>query len=149
MPVFSDAVGAGGPLVRVEVGVSERHRQQLFTAYRPVPQPVGLNALLDTGAGISCVDPWLIGRLQLQPKGGFRVVNAPGLGGLTFPRTYEVSLAVLHPAGDPADRLVITDLDVADVTLGIMGIDLLLGRDVLALCDFNYLGRAGTFTLTY
>jgi hypothetical protein len=149
MPTFSDALGSDGPIVRVEVGVSQQHRVRLFAARRPVPQPLVLTALIDTGAGITCIDPHVIRRLQLQPKGGLRAVNAPGLGGLIFPQTYEVGLTILHPSANPADHFVIPDLDVADVSLAGLGFDLLLGRDILSLCDFNYLGRAGTFALTY
>jgi hypothetical protein len=149
MPTFVDALGSNGPFVRVEVGVSQPHRLKLFAARRPIPQSLSLTALIDTGAGLTCIDPKVIRRLQIQPKGGLRPVNAPGLGGLTFPQTYEVGVTILHPSGNPADHLIIPNTDVADVSLGVLSIDVLLGRDVLALCDFNYLGRSGTFALSY
>jgi hypothetical protein len=68
MPTFSDAFGSDGPLVRVEVGVSQAHRLKLFAARRPIPQPLILTALIDTGAGITCIDPQVIRRLQIQPR---------------------------------------------------------------------------------
>jgi hypothetical protein len=82
-------------------------------------------------------------------KGGLRAINAPGLGGLIFPQMFEVGLTILHPSGNSADNLIVADIEVADVSLGVFRIDILHGRDVLALCEFNYLGRAGTYALTY
>jgi hypothetical protein len=90
-----------------------------------------------------------VSRLQLTPYTSYAPLNTPGLSGLTLSDTYEVELTIMHPSGDPADHLSVRWLEVAEVALGVVRIDLLLGRDVLALCDFNYLGRAGTFSLTY
>jgi hypothetical protein len=149
MPTFSAAAGSDGPIIRVEVGVSRSHRQKLFAARSAVPQPLTLTALIDTGAEITCVDPRVARRLQLTPYTSYAPLNAPGLFGLTLSDTYEVGLAVLHPSGDRADHLIVEWLEVAEVPLGIFRIDVLLGRDVLALCDFNYLGRSGTFVLSY
>jgi hypothetical protein len=148
MPTLSDAIGSDGPLLRVEVGVSRSHRRRLRAANRPVPQALSLTALIDTGAEITCLDPRAVARLQLQ-SGSYVPVNAPSLGGLSFPNAYDVSLTVLHPSGNPADNLTVHDLPVAELPLGAFRIDLLIGRDVLALCRFDYDGPAGTFTLAY
>jgi hypothetical protein len=149
MPTVSDAVGRDGPLVRVELGISTASRRRLRTAKSPIPQSLTLTALIDTGAEITCIDPRIVGRLSLQPGGSYAPINAPGLGGLVFPDSYDIDLTVLHPSGIPADHMVVSDLEVADVSLNVFRIDVLLGRDVLALCDFNYLGRASQFALTY
>jgi hypothetical protein len=149
MPTVSDAVGRDGPLIRVEVGVSDANRRRLRTAKSPIPQSLTLTALIDTGAEITCIDTRIVRRLALQPGGSYAPINAPGLGGLTFPDSYDIGLTILHPSGNSTDNLIVADLEVADVSLGVFRIDILLGRDVLALCDFNYLGRAGTFVLSY
>jgi hypothetical protein len=43
----------------------------------------------------------------------------------------------------------VLDFEVADVSLNVFRINVLLGRDVLAVWDFNYLGRKSLFELTY
>src|SRR5690349_12890861 len=102
MPAFTEALGADGALVRVEVGVGRRRRRRLHAAHQPVPPPATLTALIDTGAEVTCIDPQAARPLQLPPARAFTPVNAPAAGGLSFPGSYEVWLTVLHPSGDPA-----------------------------------------------
>jgi hypothetical protein len=149
MPTIKDALGSDGALVRVEVGVSQMRRSELFAARSPVSPPLLLTYLIDTGAEMTCIDVRAVQRLGLNPRRGATPVNVPGLGGLSLALSYDIDLTIIHPSGDPADHLAVHDLEVADISLNVFRIDLLLGRDVLALCDFNYLGRAGTFVLSY
>jgi hypothetical protein len=118
----------------------------------PVPPPFILTGLIDTGAEMTCIDVRAVLRLGLNPRRGATPVNVPGLGGLTWALAYDIDLTIQHPSGNPTDHLVIPDLEVADVSLNVFRIDVLLGRDVLALCDFSYLGRtsqSSQFALTY
>jgi Aspartyl protease len=149
MPTIADTLGSDGALVRVEIGISQRRRHELFAARSPVPPPLTMTGLIDTGAEMTCIDARAARRLGLSPRRGATAVNVPGAGGLTLTLSYDVDLTVLHPSGNSADHLVVTDLEVADVALNVFRIDVLLGRDLLARCDFNYLGRSGTFSLTY
>ena len=55
----------------------------------------------------------------------------------------------MHPSGIGSDNLVVANLVVVELPLTQLGYHALLGRDVLALCDFHYGGRLGTFALTY
>jgi hypothetical protein len=149
MPTIKGALGSDGALVRFEVGVSQMRRNELFAARSPVPHPLTLTGLIDTGAEMTCIDVGAVRRLGLNPRRGATPVNAPGLGGLSLVMSYDIDRTVLHPSGNVVDHLIISDLEVADISLNVFRIDLLLGRDVLALRGFNYLGRAGTFSLTY
>jgi hypothetical protein len=149
MPAFTEPLASDGAVVRVEVGVSSAQRQQLFAARRPVPQPALFTALIDTGAEVTCVDSRAASRLQLPRRRAMLPVNAPSAGGQSFTVFYNARLTVLHPSGNPTDHLNIPDIVVADLSLNSFGIDLLLGRDVLALCRFNYDGPADTFSLSY
>jgi hypothetical protein len=149
MPTVTDSLGAKGALIRVEVGVSDKQRIQLFAAYKPIPPPQTMTALIDTGAEITCLDSRMVRRLGLNAIRGTYAINAPALSGLTFAQFFDLRLTVIHPSGNPADGLVLPNLVVAEMPLNALGFDILFGRDVLALCDFNYLGRAGTFVLSY
>ena len=149
MPTIAGTLSARGAVVRVEVGVSRAGRRQLLAAYRPIPQPVVLSALVDTGADVTCVDAAAVRHLVFPGRQAITPVNAPSLGGLSYQMSQEVRLAVLHPSGRPRDTLVVSDLLVAPLTLNAVGFDLLIGRDVLDLCRFVYDGPGGTFELAY
>ncbi len=149
MPTITDVIGSDGAIVRVEVGVSHTFRRNLQAAGRPVPQPVTLTAILDTGAEMTCIDPRVSRRLQLVSAPDFGAINVPSVGGLTFQTVTNVRLTILHPSGNPPDHLTVHDLPVAELPLGVFRIDVLIGRDVLALCRFDYDGPAGLFALAY
>jgi hypothetical protein len=147
--VLADTIGPTGPVVRVEINVGRTVRHGLLSQHRPIPQPITVTALVDTGADTSCVNSPALTRVALQRRRAFLRVNAPGLTGLAYQPAYFAGLTILHPSGRAADHLLIPDILVADVPLGTAGYDLLLGRDALAYCRLDYDGRAGTFTLEY
>ncbi|MFO0810702.1 MAG: hypothetical protein U0746_18900 [Gemmataceae bacterium] len=149
MPTVSDAIDLSGALVRVEVGISHSWRRQYFAKGRPIPQPVSLTALIDTGAEVTCIDALAARPLRSAGRRAVVPVNTPAAGGLSYQMTYELRLTVLHPSGQSADNLVLPDLLVAELPLNALGIEVLLGRDVLALCRLDYDGQRGTFALTY
>jgi hypothetical protein len=55
----------------------------------------------------------------------------------------------VHPSGDPRESWVISDWTVADLPLGTLGYQALVGRDLLNRASLLYDGRPGTFSLTY
>jgi hypothetical protein len=142
-------IGADGPTVRVEVGVGRTMRQSLLAAHRPIPQPVTLTALLDTGADVTCIDSRALARIALHRQRAFLRVNAPSTAGFAYSPAYFAGLLILHPSGRAADYLSIPDILVADIPLGMPSCEMLLGRDALAHCRFDYDGRAGTFAPEY
>jgi hypothetical protein len=142
-------IGPDGATVRVEVGVGRTARQALLTSHRPIPQPITVAALVDTGADISCIDPRALARIALQRRRAFLRVNAPGTRSRQYQPAYFGSLTILHPSGRAADHLLVPNILLADVSLGMPACELLLGRDTLAYCRLDYDGRAATFALEY
>ncbi|WP_439630076.1 hypothetical protein [Gemmata sp.] len=146
---------ADGIQVRVQVGLSRHEVLRLRTAHQPIPQPVVVTAVIDTGAERSCVDPRVISQAQLPYKGaGF--TNAPGVeagpaifGGSLLVPAYDAGLVILHPSGNASDHFVIAELPLDELTLATMGIEAVIGRDVLARCVLVYDGPAGGATLAY
>lgn len=137
-----------GPRVRIRVHLSRAELRTRRMARQPIPGPLEMWALIDTGAECSCVDAAVVRRLELPPyKTTF--ANAPGLGGLGFAPLREAALTLLHPSRDPNLNLVFSALSVTELDLGILGYDALIGRDILARCVLTYNGPAGSFTLSY
>jgi hypothetical protein len=64
MPVLNSQLGPEGPVVNLLVGVSEPAVAALQAANQPVPPPVSVRALIDTGASCTCIVAGV-----LQPQG--------------------------------------------------------------------------------
>lgn len=137
-----------GPVVRVRVHYSRAELMRRHRGGTAAPQPVDVNALIDTGAESSCVDEAIVRRLGLLSYGP-GLTNAPAIGGLYATADYDCSISVLHPSGDRNHNLVAPNLVVTMLPLATLGYDALIGRDVLARCVLLYDGMAGTFRLTY
>jgi hypothetical protein len=149
MPILTaPVVTPDGPLVRILLGPSRSQVHSLRLAGRPLPQPVELTALVDTGAEVSAVDPGVITGLGLPLKAA-GLANVPATGGPTETWARPASLSILHPSNQPILNLVISALDLFEVPLTGLGYEALIGRDVLSRCVLIYDGPAAVFTLAY
>lgn len=126
-----------GLRVQVRITVNRKELLALRAALRPVPQPIIVTALIDTGAERSCVDPSVATRAVL-PLYGFGLAVAPGtsllpipaLGGATANTIHQASFAILHPARN--SDLIVPEIIVGTLPLRAFGIEAVIGRDVLA-----------------
>jgi hypothetical protein len=116
--------------------------RQLRQAHRTVPPALDARALVDTGAEITCVDGTLIQQPLAQPA----LANIPALGGLRVATHYHASVVVARPSGPP---LVVPNILILEAPLASLGYQALIGRDLLARCDFIYSGRRQRFALRY
>jgi hypothetical protein len=148
VPSLNAVIDSDGALVDVLVGWSSARTAVLRQSLRPVPPTLSARALVDCGAEITCIDSAVIRTLSL-PTGSFTLANLPALGGLALATQHDASLIVLHPSGDARLNLIVGDLLVVDLPLGALGYQVLLGRDVLALCEFLYQGPSQRFQLSY
>jgi hypothetical protein len=134
--------------VDILVGLSRPEVQALRAALRPIPQPVQLRALIDTGAEATCLDRAIITRAAL-PWLSPTQANMPGGPGLLWSSIYRAGVTILHPSGRPRQHHVTPYVLVCELPLGLLGYDAVIGRDILATLRFTYDGPAGTFTLDY
>jgi|SRR5208283_1235060 len=148
MPILTAALAPQGALVQVLIGLDAPSIMILRTALRPVPSPINTEALLDTGAEVTGVDASLIQRLDL-PIAGTVLANLPAHGGFTTAFLHDASLTILHPSGNPRDNLVVRHLNVLALPLAALGYQAVIGRDILARCDFLYSGPRDRFRLRY
>ncbi len=145
-----------GVRVRLRASLDRTTVAEYRLANRPIPQPIDVDAILDTGAECSCLDRALVARLGL-PFYAFDFTAAPGaatapaltIGGASVNAYHTAGLTVLHPSGVPGRNLVVPELVIAALSLRTFGVDAILGRDVLALCVLVYDGPAGAVTLAY
>jgi hypothetical protein len=151
MTSFSLPIGPPGPVVRIEVGFSRGRKLALQRARRPVLSPIPIDALLDTGADVSMIEQGLLTPFVREGMllRGFVQVNAPGLGGLAISPQFLVGLQIVHPSGTRNSNLGLDAIELVERPLGATDYQALIGRDILARCQFLYDGPAGTFSLTY
>jgi hypothetical protein len=113
-----------------------------------LPAPVELDALIDPGAEVSCVDPAGI-RLLRPPAATVIPTNAPSVSGITFSVQRSVTLTILDPHQVPGNNIFFPDAMLTELNLNAVSLQALIGRDLLAHCVFTFDGPANAFSLTH
>src|SRR6266446_1508046 len=94
MSHFTLQMGLEGPVLNAYIGVSLARAEALTKANQAVPNPVGIRALVDTGASCTCVDPVVFLSLGLTPTGSIAMFT-PSTGANPHQADqYDVSLAI-------------------------------------------------------
>ena len=132
-------LAARGPLVQVTVSLADAIASELVKQGKYVPPPVQGLALIDTGAGSTCIDEAAAQKLQLP------VVNVVNMASAS----HASSKANVYPA-----KFQITGLPMtfnAPMSIGaplaVQGLIALIGRDLLQHCTLIYNGSLGQISL--
>jgi hypothetical protein len=141
MGKFTSAV-EGPLLIAAEALLTRGQEHVLRLLGRPVPAPVPVRLVIDTGSKRSSLAPSVIDRLQPAVQGGTRVETALASGRtnlfwvrLEFPGT---SLAAV-------EELMVASLGLPPALRSFHGV---IGRDLLSRWEcFRYEGRLGRFTI--
>lgn len=145
MPHLTLQITPLGPVMDVLVGVSRPRAAALTQAGQPIPNPVAVRGLVDTGASCTCIDPGVLTSLNLTPTGS-QPVHTPSTQGTPVNQLqYDVSLILPHPGISYSFH----SLAVIQSQLAVQGIQGLIGRDVLDRCLLVYDGPLGAFTLAF
>lgn len=134
-----------GPIIPVGVWFSESARASAETA-SSVKMRIA-QALIDTGASCSVVDPSLIEPLGIKPVSVSKA-HTPSTDGkpISIP-VYDVSIYLVD--NEKTSKVWERSFPVMCANLRAQGIDMLLGRDVLAECLLIYDGRFGSCTIAF
>jgi predicted aspartyl protease len=129
---------AYGPTLAVDIGFDPNFKPGVF--FVPVPGIKGINALVDTGAGESCIDSLLAAQLNLP------IVDRRSISGIHGSQEVNMYLAQVHV---PALKYVIYGA-FAGVHLVAGGQihKALLGRTFLQNYTMVYQGRTGEVTIS-
>jgi hypothetical protein len=141
-----DLDASGRPVVELYASVSRPMATAMESAGEMPPRPVVIRALVDTGASRSLVQSSIPRSLELDPV-GIDYLNTASTGGT--PIACPVYSINLFFAGVPNGTLD-SDLRVVEIEdLSGLGVDMLLGRDVLDRCLLVYTGPESRFTLVF
>jgi len=148
MPFLTSQISPRGPIVRAAIMLTVARKEMLASAGQTIPTPQTIQALIDTGASISGVDPTILSALGLTPTGTAEVVSATSAGaGVSVP-TYDVRIGIF--AARQGDLHFISEaVQVTATSFASSGYQALIGTDILSKCILHYNGADGHFTLAY
>ena len=146
MPSFTFSLAEDGPILELSIAVGRARRYVLTRFGLPVPEPIRVRALIDTGATFSCLDVSVFNRLDISSKGTVPVLTPTTGATNQLLNRYDVNLELFSA---PNQRLFLfEDFPVLEAPLAAQGIQGLIGRDVLSRCVFIYDGNANNFSLS-
>jgi hypothetical protein len=136
---------ADGPILDAIISVSMPRYQALQNAGSPIPQPIQLRMLLDTGASGCCINTGMLAPLGLTPSGTIQV-HTPTTGNTPVQcNQFDVSLVIAHPV-NPFFMPIMPITECRPLMGNIQG---LIGRDVLSRCMLVYYGQMQGFSLAF
>ncbi|NQT82086.1 aspartyl protease family protein [bacterium] len=134
---------AGGPLLPIRIELPSDVRELLTRNEEPVPPPIKVLGLIDTGATGTCISQNVCQQLNLQPDGAVKMLTA---GHPVYVPVYTVQLSIEI---SPGKFLSIDRLPVAAPPLaGQANVGCLIGRDILAHSVFVYMGHANSISFS-
>lgn len=131
-----------GPVIEVTLSLIGPAQVALTQNEQPIPVPVSVQLLVDTGASHSCIADGVLAPLGLHPVGTIGI-NTPSSHNIAC-ALYAVRMTLPH--GGWLDTSVI---QVPPGGLEGQTAQGLLGRDVLRYGLLIYLGQRGQFTLSF
>jgi hypothetical protein len=146
MPHLTFDWSPDGMVVGAVVGTNRPDTLALLQAGKPVPTPVRVRALLDSGADATAVAPPVLHQLGLTPV---RSAGTQTAGGSVAVGLYRISLTVHGPGGTAGPMLVQPNLLATELAVPLSNIDALIGLDVLGQCLLVVDGPGQRFTLAF
>jgi predicted aspartyl protease len=130
MPHFTFPLNADGMIVQAMFGLNGPDTATLVKTQQPVPRPVLVRSLLDSGSDATAIAPRAIQHLGLVP-----IVPAfsQTAGGMVPVNLYRVSLSISGVSGAAA-VVVLPDLLASELTVSLPNIEALIGMNVLREC---------------
>ena len=129
-----------GPVCQVRIGVSSVTSQVLSSGGESIPPPIEVAALIDTGAGGTCIKPEVVKTLGLVCRGVTQIAT-PSTKAHSC-NLYDVSIH--FPNG-----VLLPTIMAIEAPLEGQNIQCLIGRDVLAHGILIYNGYTDTFSLSF
>jgi hypothetical protein len=132
-------------MINVKAMLTPQRVTALKRLSMPYSTPETALGLLDTGASCSAIDVLLAHRLGLEAR-GVTNIHTPSTGDAhVATNVYDVCYVI----GEGSPKPLVTNLSVIECKLASEGFLVLIGRDVLDKCVFQYNGPTARYTLEF
>jgi predicted aspartyl protease len=132
-----------GAVVEVVVGIHGPREELLRKLEMSVPPPIKVRAQIDTGSGVTAIDPSILRCLDLR-RVGTKSIITPSTG-ITPHNFAEYVVRVDLPNGGQHPTVLVIESEFHPDE----GIKALLGRDLLASYTFSYDGPLKKFSVSF
>lgn len=142
MPSFTSQVPDlqdAGPIVEAHIDATDEEKASIAASGREAHGPVGMLAVVDTGASNTVIQVGLAQSLGLEPV-GTRLMNTPSSADFEC-LEYNVRIVLPNDVG--------FQLPVLEAPLEDQNIQCMIGRDILAQAVLVYIGYNNQFTLSF
>lgn len=126
-----------GPVVQVTVTIEQNAGKALLSQGKTVPTKTGW-ALIDTGASNTCIDD------KVAKELGLPVIDVGNMQSAS----HEKHQCNVYPVQIITPVVTLNSPRTMGASLESQGLLVLIGRDVLQVCNLFYNGVAGQFTLS-
>jgi hypothetical protein len=145
MGTLTGSLDPQGPFIYATIMATPQHISALKSANCPVPQPVTVWTLLDTGSTGSILDFGLIRKFQLVPTGK-TLVHTTTTGAKREERDqYDVSIFLTEQGANAVQH----NVSIVGADLACEGLMAIIGWDILIKCCFLCDGPSGIFRLDF
>jgi hypothetical protein len=148
MPLLTGPLANGGAVIDVFVAVGESRAALLRKHGFPVPPPVPVRALVDTGSHLTGFAVQVFRSLDIQPYWATAILTPSTQPASPHPcDIYIASLSFL--VGGIAHPIFEGNVLATDGFRPDEDVQGLIGLDILAACQFNLVGPLKAFTLAF
>jgi hypothetical protein len=135
-----------GLIVPVLVGLGGKETKTLHLAGQAIPPPQSVTGLLDTGSDVTVVSVQVLQALGVTSSTSTTTTTVAG----KLPvRIFEVSISITDPTQSATAWLTVPDLLVMEAPSPLRFGDVLIGLDILLLCQLELDGPGGRFVLGF
>jgi hypothetical protein len=146
MPQFRLRIGVDGPVIDLGVWAGPVAVGALIGPETAAPSPLTVRALIDTGADRTAIHPKVLTSVNSLPAGTIRVRRPGPSAAFKRVNLHDVRLA-FGGVGVRRSQATWFAIEAAAVAPADPNLMALIGRDMLAHCQFLYDGPNGEFTL--
>jgi hypothetical protein len=146
MPLIRVPIGVDGPVIDLGIWPARALTHALVAQGRMVPPPQTIRALIDTGADRTAIHPKVSALIDSPPSGTIRVRRPGSTTTVRRVNLHDVRLAFGGAVDSPTNGSWV-EVESAAVVPADPSVLALIGRDVLARCQFVYDGLKGELLL--
>jgi hypothetical protein len=144
VPSFSSTLAdltASGPTLQVSVGPSRELITALSGLGQAIASPCTVEALIDTGAHTTVINPETVRRLSIRPVGVVQI-NTPSTIHPLLCNRFHVNVYF-------SQSFAVENVFAIEAPMGGLPYQCLIGRDILRHASLLYVGSANQFILTF